>query len=92
MNYDYYLHQWVKHYFFFLSEHYLYIVLPMKEMGVFTKHEPASGRLISYLNLFSLSTGDGLKRPRIFGEGKPESLYLCDSPGISSYRVQISSQ
>lgn len=31
----------------------------MKEMGVFTKHEPASGRLISYLNLFTLSTGDG---------------------------------
>jgi hypothetical protein len=27
-----------------------------------------------------------------FRWGKPESLYPCDSPGISSYRVQISSQ
>jgi hypothetical protein len=26
-----------------------------------------------------------------FRWGKPESLYLCDSPGISGYRVQISS-
>jgi hypothetical protein len=27
-----------------------------------------------------------------FRWGKPESLYLCNSPGISSYRVQISPQ
>jgi hypothetical protein len=47
-----------------------------------------------------LATRKSWRKPKLhpgcnnpgFRRGKPESLYLYDSPGISGYRVQISSQ